>query len=188
MNRNKTNNLAIEDFRTDSEIAFGLLYEKYFPRVRKFILSNKGKIEDAEDVFQDSLLILYEKLYAENFQTYTCLGNYISGIAKNLWLKKLNNRNFYLEISENFYSENMEEINQAIEDERNYWVKLEDYMKKNSDHCQNLVHDIFFKYKKIEEIQAKYKYTTKHNAQNQKHKCVEQIKKIKEKDELKNKK
>ena len=185
MNRNKTNRLAVDDFKSNSESAFGLLYEKYFPKVKRYILNNRGRIEDAEDIFQDSVLILYEKLFAENFNTYTCLGNYISGIAKNLWLKKLNNRSFHIEIHENFFKENEEEINQAIEDEVNYWVKLEDYLKKISEHCQSLINDIFYKSKNISEIQSKYNYTTKHNAQNQKHKCIEQIRKIKEKEDSK---
>jgi hypothetical protein len=41
-----------------------------------------------------------------------------------------------------------------------------------------MIDDIFFKDKSIEEVQQKYGYTTRHNAQNQKHKCVEQIRKV----------
>ena len=81
-----------------------------------------------------------------------------------------------------YYFENKEEINQAIENERDYWDKLNDYINEISAHCQNLIQDIFIKKKNIDEIQEKYKYSSKHNAQNQKHKCVEQIRKIKKED------
>jgi len=47
---------------------------------------------------------------------------------------------------------------------------------------------MFFKEKAIELIQKEYGYSTKHNAQNQKHKCVEQIRKIKAKEEQQEKK
>ena len=40
-----------------------------------------------------------------------------------------------------------EEINLAIENERNYWDKLNDYINEISAHCQNLIHDIFMKTK-----------------------------------------
>ena len=89
MDRRTTNSLAIEDFKKNSNVAFGILYQNYFVYVKKYILNNKGKSEDAEDIFQDSLLILYEKLHSDNFEAYTCLGNYIVGISKNLWLKRL---------------------------------------------------------------------------------------------------
>jgi RNA polymerase sigma factor (sigma-70 family) len=182
MNKRTTNTLAIEDFQKDNNVAFGILYRKYFGYTRKFVLSNKGNSEDAEDVFQDALIILYEKLYDDDFKAYTCLANYVTGISKNLWLKKLRNRNFFVEMHESYYFENKEEINQAIENERDYYDKLNDYINKISSHCQNLIHDIFMKNKNMEEIQEKYKYSTKHNAQNQKHKCVEQIRKIKKDD------
>lgn len=182
MNRTTVNYLAIEDFRADSNSAFGILYKKYFARTKKFVLNNKGRLEDAEDIFQDAVIILYEKLYEDDFQAYTCLGNYISGIAKNLWLKKLNNKNFFVDFHDGYYQNHKEEIQLAIENERDYLNKLEDYIKVISTHCQNLITDIFFKHKNIDEIQKKYKYSTKHNAQNQKYKCVEQIKKVKESD------
>lgn len=179
MNNKETNSLAIEDFQRDNNVAFGVLYGKYFGYTRKFVLGNKGNLEDAEDVFQDALIILYEKLYDDDFKAYTCLANYVTGISKNLWLKKLRNRNFFVEIHDSYYFENKEEINQAIENERDYWNKLNDYINEISSHCKNLIQDIFVKNKSIEEIQSKYNYSTKQNAQNQKYKCVEQIRKIK---------
>lgn len=77
MNKRTTNTLAIEDFQKDNNVAFGILYRKYFGYTRKFVLSNKGNSEDAEDVFQDALIILYEKLYDDDFKAYTCLANYV---------------------------------------------------------------------------------------------------------------
>lgn len=44
---------------------------------------------------------------------------------------------------------------------------------------------MFFKNKPIEQIQKEYGYSTKHNAQNQKHKCVEQIRKVKKRKQRK---
>lgn len=167
MDRRTANSLAIEDFKKDSNTAFGILYQQYFGFAKKFVLNNSGNQEDAEDIFQDSLLILYEKLNADNFEAYTCLGNYIVGISKNLWLKKLKNRNFYIEFPNTYFYEHQEEINSAIENEKYYWEKLNGYIKAISSHCQNLIHDIFVRHKSIEEIQNKYKYSNKHNAQNQ---------------------
>ena len=180
MNRHITNNLSLQDFKGDSNAAFGILYSSYFVFTKRFVLNNKGSDEDAEDIFQDALIVLYEKLCADNFQVYTCLENYVTGIAKNLWLKKLRKQFNTEEISDNYYAKNAEEIDLAIENERNYIDKLADIIGKVSSHCQNLIEDIFMKNKSIEEIQTKYNYSSKKNAQNQKYKCVEQIRKIKE--------
>lgn len=184
MDRKTTNTLAIEDFKKNSNVAFAILYQKYFAYTKKFVLNNKGNLEDAEDIFQDALVILYEKLFTDDFKAHTCLGYYISGISKNLWLKKLRNKEFPIEIPENYYATHQEEINLAIENERDYWDRLNGYINSISSHCKNLIQDIFMKNKSIEEIQTKYQYSSKHNAQNQKHKCVEQIRKIKNNDNL----
>lgn len=185
MNKGKVNRLAIADFKANNECAFGILYDKYFILTKKYILNNSGTSDDAQDVFQDAMMVLFEKLADENFQTYTCLSNYVMGITKNLWLKKLKNKQFYLEFPDQYYKTNHEEIDIAIENERDYMDKLADYLQVISSHCQNLISDIYFKNKNIDEIREKYNYTSKHNAQNQKHKCVEQIKKARERDEKK---
>ncbi|WP_291880872.1 hypothetical protein, partial [Chryseobacterium sp.] len=63
-----------------------------------------------------------------------------------------------------------------------YWEKLQSYLTKITNHCKGLIHAMFFHEKTIEQIQQEYGYSTKHNAQNQKHKCMEQIRKAKEQD------
>ena len=183
MNKLKANTLAIKDFKSNNNCAFGILYERYFILTKKFVLNNSGNSSDAEDVFQDAMMILFVKLSDENFKTYTCLSNYVMGITKNLWLKKLKNRKFFVEFPDEYYKTNHEEIDIAIENERDFMDKIVDYIQKISTHCQNLISDIYFKNKNIEEIREKYNYTSQHNAQNQKYKCVAQIKKAREKDE-----
>ena len=62
--------------------------------------------------------------------------------------------------------------------------KLQNLLHKITKHCQGLIHDMFFKEKTVEEIQKNYGYTNKHTLQNQKYKCVEQIKKVKAEENL----
>ena len=38
MNKRTTNSLAIEDFQKDNNVAFGILYKKYFGYTWKFVL------------------------------------------------------------------------------------------------------------------------------------------------------
>ncbi len=136
-----------------------------------------------EDVFQDTMLVLVEKLRKDNFQLTASLKTYIMAIAKNIWFKRLRNTYKEVEFTELHSNKFLQDINLAIEQEKNYWDKLQNYMHQITEHCKGLIHNIFFKHKAIEQIQKEYGYTTKHNAQNQKHKCVEQIKRVKEQDE-----
>jgi RNA polymerase sigma factor (sigma-70 family) len=175
-------NEIINDLKGENNKAFGALYQKHFGMVSRFVTNNNGRMDDAEDVFQDTMMVLLEKLRQDNFVLTASIKTYIMAIAKNLWLKRLRTAYTKLAYSELYDNRFFEDINQTIEQEKNYWEKLEGYLLKISNHCKGLIHAMFFKEKTIEQIQKEYGYSTKHNAQNQKHKCIEQIRKVKEQD------
>lgn len=170
----------IEDLKGENNSAFGQLYKAHFGMVNRFVIHNNGRTADAEDIFQDTMMVLLEKLRQDDFQLTASIKTYIMAISKNLWLKRLRTAYRETEFTDKHDTKFYEEINLAIENERSYADKLQGYMHKITKHCQGLIHDMFFKEKAIEQIQKEYGYSTKHNAQNQKHKCVEQIRKVKE--------
>ncbi|MBN8642974.1 MAG: sigma-70 family RNA polymerase sigma factor [Flavobacteriales bacterium] len=173
---------VLEDLKGENNGAFGELYKKYFYMVNRFVTNNNGNTNDAEDIFQDAMIVLLEKLRHDNFELTASLKTYIMAISKNIWLKKLRKNYTEVDFTEQNSNAFFEEIDSAIESEKNYFDKLQNYIHKITKHCQGLIHDMFFKEKSIEQIQIEYGYSTIHNAQNQKHKCVEQIRKVKEQD------
>jgi RNA polymerase sigma factor (sigma-70 family) len=174
----------LNDLKGENNNAFGQLYKEYFGMVNRFVTNNNGRADDAEDVFQDTMLILLEKLRMDSFQLTASMKTYIMAIAKNIWLKKIRKNYLEIEFSDGLNNKFYEEINLAIDQEKTYFDKLQNLLHKVTEHCKGLIHDMFFKEKSIEQIQKEYGYSTKHNAQNQKHKCVEQIKKVKEQEKI----
>lgn len=65
------------------------VYKKYFDSIAKYVLKNKGTIEDAKDVFQDGIMIIYEKLQQPEFELQYSLHTYLFTICRNTWLKKI---------------------------------------------------------------------------------------------------
>lgn len=64
------------------------IYEQFYPKVRTFILQNKGKEDDVQDVFQDALMYLITKqkekpLALQSFEAY------LFTICKNVWRRTL---------------------------------------------------------------------------------------------------
>lgn len=175
----------ITELKSENDNAFGALYKNHFGSVSRFITNNNGTIHDAEDIFQDTMIALIAKLRQDDFVLYASVKTYIMAIAKNLWFKKLRTVNRETEFTDIHNHKFYEEISLAIEQEKTYWDKLQNYIHQITEHCKGLIHDMFFKNKPIEQIQKDYGYSTIHNAQNQKHKCVEQIRKVKEREERK---
>ena len=61
------------------------LYDNYLPTVRNHVLRNSGSVEDVSDVFQDSIIVLYKQITADNLNLTTDLKGYFFGIARNVW-------------------------------------------------------------------------------------------------------
>ncbi|MDR2085338.1 MAG: hypothetical protein LBP67_10140 [Bacteroidales bacterium] len=91
------------------------LYINTFPSIERYILSNNGTREDAQDIFHDSLIILIRKL-SENNQILCKLSTYLYAIAKNLWLQKLSYNRRTSQINSNFVCEHIPEYEKCIDD------------------------------------------------------------------------
>jgi RNA polymerase sigma factor (sigma-70 family) len=66
------------------------IYTTCFPFVRKFVLQNSGKPEDAEDIFQKALLQMSVRYKKEAFEIKTTFEAYLYTVCKNLWRRELN--------------------------------------------------------------------------------------------------
>ena len=84
----------------DSEIILGILndskeilnrlYLTYFPMVLQLVLNNNGNEDDAKDVFQEAVIVLYNKVKSGNFELNSKLKTFIYSVCRRLWLKRLN--------------------------------------------------------------------------------------------------
>lgn len=166
--------------------AYQVLYNEYYSSVARLVINNNGTIDDAKDLFQDTLIVLLNKLKKDDFILTASLKTYVIAISKNLWLKTLRNATYRNETSLADYHNNTFfcEIETAILKEKSYWERLQGYLNKVSNHCNHLLQSMFLKNRTIEDIQAEYGYSSKHNAQNQKHKCLQQVRKVKEMQEV----
>ena len=86
----------------DEEIVAGLrkrdnrvlhyIYKNTFNPVKQLILNNAGSENDAEDIFQEALIIIFKKLKEDQkFVLTSAFTTYIYSISRLLWLKHLRN-------------------------------------------------------------------------------------------------
>lgn len=69
------------------------IYKASLPEVVKYIQRNSGGIDDAKDVFQEAILVIYNKTKEDNLTLTTSFHAYLFSICKNIWLKKLRSKN-----------------------------------------------------------------------------------------------
>ena len=65
-------------------------YKKNFTIIRSFVTKNSGTEKDSEDVFQDALVVIYQKLKSNSLATIQCsIHTYFYGVCKNIWSVRL---------------------------------------------------------------------------------------------------
>jgi len=85
---------------SDEEILEGLkkrdnrvlqyIYSNHYDIVRQLIINNSGSDDDAEDVFQEALIIIFKRIKDEGeLELTSAFGTYIYSVARLIWLKKL---------------------------------------------------------------------------------------------------
>jgi DNA-directed RNA polymerase specialized sigma24 family protein len=74
--------------------AFRQVYESAYPIVASMVRNNSGSLDDAQDLFQDTLIVLVEKLQRGDLKIYdnVSVSTFIAGIARRQWLKVLEKR------------------------------------------------------------------------------------------------
>ena len=76
--------LAREDHAVVEQI-----YRQNYPIIQSLVINNNGTIDDAADVFQESMIVLFEKAKQPDFELNCLIKTYLYSVARRLWLKRL---------------------------------------------------------------------------------------------------
>ena len=79
----------IEGILNQDDKTLNWLYDNYFQTVKNHIIKNSGNHDDASDVFQDSIIVLYSQITDNSLNLTTDLKGYFFGIARNIWSSHL---------------------------------------------------------------------------------------------------
>ena len=147
------------------------LYKKAFPAVAKYVSNKGGGFEEAKDVFQDALVIYYEKLVTGTIQLNINEQAYLVGIAKHLWLKKfrdnirlsqIDDRGDNFDVAEDDYSEPSTH-------------KLMHYLETTGQKCMELLKAFYYHNLSANSIANLFGYSGERSATVQKYKCMEKV-------------
>lgn len=159
--------------------AFEVVY-KNFPLIRRMIVAQGGTMDDAKDIFQDSLLVFYRMSLKEDFCLTSSVSTLIYSINKRMWLKKfrdvksrereLSNES---ELTDGFNS--FEE--EAVGDHEK--IKLAEKMLYDlGDPCRSLLEKFYYEKQSMKEIAETMGYSNEKTAKAQKYKCIERARKL----------
>lgn len=156
-----------------------ILYKQNFGMIQSFIIQNNGSYDDARDIFQEAMMVLYEKSKDENFILTSQIKTYVYSICRRLWLKRLQHNQKFVgpvdSLQETIPVE--EEIEQKQKLDDNFEI-MDVAMKSLGEPCKSLLEAYYINKKHMTEIADEFGYTNADNAKNQKYKCLMRLKKL----------
>lgn len=168
----------VEGLRLRSDYIINFVYREYFPLIKYLVNENSGSDEDAEDIFQDGLIIIYKKITDNQLTLTSSFKTYMYSVCRNLWLQKLNKRKVVMEkISDvEEYIDLPEDIMNEISNEEielHRLVQLH-FLSLNED-CQKVLR-LFMKDVSLREIGNIMGFKTEKYAKTRKYMCKEELK------------
>jgi len=180
------NNIAADELlvagvRSGDGLAIHRLYGLYFPSVSKMVVNNGGCYEEAQDIFQETVMVLYDKAVRGDFRLSSRLGTFLYAVSKRLWLKKLTRgdskygRDRIEDHEDSLAAEDAIEAHKALEDNL---LHMEKALESLGDPCKTILRDFYIHNQSMADICEKFGYTNADNAKNQKYKCLQRLKKM----------
>jgi DNA-directed RNA polymerase specialized sigma24 family protein len=69
--------------------AIYFIYQQYSQTIQSFILANSGMPADAEDIFQETVVIFIDLVKKEKFRGEARVKTFLTAIARNLWVNEV---------------------------------------------------------------------------------------------------
>lgn len=160
--------MIINNHTTTRQELFITLYKKAFPSVARFVQKTGGNLEDTKDIFQDGLLVFYEKAITRGSGVLLDETAYLVGICKHLWYKKLQT------------DKRMQHVAQLPEwkienDPPPVSESILQLIEHSGKKCLELLQSFYFEKCSMKEIAQLFGFAGERSATAQKYKCLEKV-------------
>lgn len=176
--KEKPNNAVdyITAILTGDRVLLTRMRQELYPMVRTMVLKSKGDEERAKDIFQEAIMVIYEKAKKPDFVLTSKFSTFFYGVCKYRWLKWRQKK------SSSEVTIAHDDLYEIVEDwEPEYgspkWErgKLYDHaFAQLGEHCQKLLL-LFFNKKPMEEIAKELNISNAGNARKQKERCKNKL-------------
>jgi len=171
----------LEGLASNRREAVEIIYKNNFNMILSMIKNNNGSYDDAKDIFQEAMIILYEKSKQSDFQLSSQIKTFLYAVSRKLWLKKLSRQGrFYISSDAEVEDENIfsNDDMDAVKQREDTFVMMETAMNKLGEPCKSLLQAYYIYKKGMSELAEMFNYTNTDNAKTQKYKCLMRLKKL----------
>lgn len=152
------------------------LYDQHFPVVRGHILGNSGSADEAQDIFQEGVIALFNNVVDGKFKGESAVGTYLFSICKNMWLRHLQRKS---RMSSGEVPESVEDKNPFSTLKHSEHRELVAQLVASlGEQCQEILRLYYFERRSMGEVADMTGFKDEQNARNKKYKCMKALKEL----------
>ncbi len=150
------------------------IYEDCFPMIEKMVMNSGGVSEQAEDIFQDAMIVAYRKIVSGKFELRCKFSTYLYAVSKKIWTQeKRKNRRRHVTLDSN--TDLVEEPEYFFDENNLKQVEIiGKHFSELSPDCQKIL-KMHFNKVSICEIQRVMGYDSPHYAMDRKYRCKKSL-------------
>ncbi|MGY2130957.1 RNA polymerase sigma factor [Hymenobacter sp. HD11105] len=161
--------------------ALAQLYRLHLPMISHLVLQNSGTEDEAKDVYQEGVMVFYEKVREGSLELSCQIKTYLYAVCRRLWLKRLAEKNRFsgrLDDHEPYLETGAEEDVAQAEERDQRFATMAEALNHIGEPCRSLLEGFYLQEKSMQQLTAEFGYTNADNAKNQKYKCLVRLKKL----------
>lgn len=150
------------------EQALDEIYRKYYRMMTKLVITNSGTEQEAKDIYQDALIVFWQKATSGNLVMTSKMSTYIYSICQNLWRKELDRKSrlrHEQKDSPEFQDQESEERSRIINE----------CIMELGDTCRKVLTFYYFDGHSMQEIADKLGFANTDTAKTKKYKCKKKL-------------
>ncbi len=161
----------------DLNPAILFLYQHYSEATRSFIMSYGGNEQDADDVFQETVVAFIDSVKKGKYRQEASVKTFLVSVAKHVWfneLKKKERAGFREKQFESTRDQQEQDVSHQIGDLEQK-QQLRDLLSQLGEPCQKLLLLFYYENLSMKEITAHLPYENEQVVRNKKYKCLQQL-------------
>ncbi len=171
--------VLLQGLARNDKKAVETIYKENYSTIQSLIINNNGSADDAKDIFQEAMIVLYEKARSGSFELNCQIKTYLYSVSRRLWLKRLQQSSRYG--GDIAHAESTVPVEDDIDEHTRRDQEFEMMNKaigSLGEPCKSLLEAFYLQKKNMQEIAGNFGYTNAENAKTQKYKCLMRLKKI----------
>ena len=172
---NYSNEELLNGILRNDNVILQYIYKNFYYKVNLYVKRNNGDNDDANDIFQEAVIVIYRKLKANELVLNCSFETYLFAVCKYLWFKQLTrNKNEKDLLQENFsYENDYDDFNEDADKNERYKLYQKHFQMLGSD-CQKLL-QLFFEKTSLKQIAQIMGFNSEKYVKKRKFKCKEYL-------------